>query len=418
MKKILYVLHSGSTGGTFLTNKDLMKNVEKKYEIFLLGAENHFLRLYAFMNGELKVIKEYPRHLNLNVQIENSNTCYKNWSAKEFHNTWLTFIYFDILDNYNIDIVHIRHLINHSFDLPQIAKKLGIPVILSIHDFYFICPFYVLLNENNDYCSGNCSSSDKNCYCPMDSLSDINVKEFIPKWRQNVLKMFSDIDYFISTSNFVKELFLSVYTNKKIINKTNFKIIEHGRDFNKINKKFYEVPSLNKPIKILCSANHLNIMKGSELIKKIKKEDENNLIEFHFLGNCKEDICNYGMVHGTFERDEFPEKVFEIQPSFIGIFSIWPETFCHTLTEAWSCGIPVLGTNIGVIKERIEKNNGGWIVDKDNPKNIYNQIIQIVEDKENYLEIVNNIKKINFKNTKTMSDEYLELYDSLLNTNL
>ena len=33
MKKILYVLHSGITGGTFLTNRDLMGNVEGEYEI-------------------------------------------------------------------------------------------------------------------------------------------------------------------------------------------------------------------------------------------------------------------------------------------------------------------------------------------------------------------------------------------------
>lgn len=414
MKKILYVLHSGTTGGTFLTNKDLMKNVEKKYEIFLLGAEKDSLRLYTFLNGELKLIKEYQRHLKLNVPINDSNTYYKKWSAEEFHNSWLTFIYFDILDKYHIDIIHIRHLINHSFDLPQIAKKLGIPVILSIHDFYFICPFYVLLDENYNYCAGNCSNSDKNCYCPMDSLNNINIKEFIPKWREKVLKLFSDIDYFITTSDFVKDLFLSIYTNDKIINESNFKIIEHGRDFNELNKCFYEIPSLDKPIKILFSANHLNVMKGSKLIKKIKKEDKNDLLEFHFLGNCEKDINKYGIVHGTFERDEFYKKVFEIRPSFIGIFSIWPETFCHTLTEAWSCGIPVLGTNIGVIQERIQKNNAGWIVDKDNPKSIYNQIIQISKDTEDYLEIVNNIKNIKFKNTKTMSEQYLKLYDSLV----
>ena len=33
MKNLLYVLHSGTAGGTFLTNDDLMKNVEGHYEI-------------------------------------------------------------------------------------------------------------------------------------------------------------------------------------------------------------------------------------------------------------------------------------------------------------------------------------------------------------------------------------------------
>ena len=401
------------TGGTFLTNKDLMKHVEKNFDVYLLGAENDYLRLFKYAEDSLNLIKEYPRYMNLNVPIDGLNTIINKWSAKEFHSSWLSYIYFDILINFNIDIVHIRHLINHSFDLPQVAKKLNIPVVLSIHDFYFLCPFYTLLDENNEYCEAQCSNNNKNCFCPMKSLSDINSKEIIPTWRENVLKMFSYVDIFVTTSEIVKDLFLSVYSDRNIINNENFKVIEHGRDFPKINRTLYEVPSEEKPIKILCPANHLNIMKGSELIKKIKEEDKENRLEFHFLGNCHDGIEEYGIAHGTFERDEFYKKVEEIKPSFIGIFSIWPETFCHTLTEAWSCGIPVIGTNIGVIEDRILKNNGGWIIDKDNPKEIFNFIISLSLNKEDYFNQTKKIKEISLKDTYSMSINYLEIYQNL-----
>lgn len=421
MKRILYVLHSGITGGTFLTNKDLMKHVEKEFDVYLLGAENDYLRLFKYSEDNLNLIKEYPRNMKSNVPVEGHYTINKKWSAKDFHNSWLSYIYFDILINYNIDIVHIRHLINHSFDLPQVAKKLDVPVVLSIHDFYFLCPFYTLLDENNEYCEAQCSNNNKNCFCPMKSLSDINSKEIIPTWRENVLKMFSYVDYFITTSEIVKELFLSVYTDRNIINNENFKVIEHGRDFPKINGKLYEVPSEDKPIKILCPANHLNVMKGSELIKKIKEEDKENRLEFHFLGNCHDGIEEYGIAHGTFERDEFYKKVEEIKPSFIGIFSIWPETFCHTLTEAWSCGIPVIGTNIGVIQDRILKNNGGWIIDKDDSKKSYNIILNIVMkeriEKDSFLNIQSNIRQIIFKSTEEMAEEYMIIYQNSFNKN-
>lgn len=419
MKKILYVLHSGVTGGTFLTNKDLMRNIEGKYEIYLLGAENNGFKLYSYSNDELILIKEYPRHLNINVPVNNSKIEYHNWSAKEFNNSWLSFIYFDILTEFGIDLVHIRHLINHSFDLPFIAKKLNIPIVLSIHDFYFICPFYVLLDENNQYCGGKCSDVKKNCYCPMNSLNDIiNSKEFVTEWRKNVLKMFLQIDYFVTTSNIVKNLFLDIYNNRSIINEDNFIVIEHGRDFPKLTKEYYEAPSFDNPIKILCPANHLNIMKGSDLIRKIKDEDKNNLIEFHFLGNCHDGIENYGVAHGTFERDEFYKHVKEIKPSFVGIFSIWPETFCHTLTEAWSCGIPVIGTNIGVIEDRILKNNGGWIIDRNNYKMAYDSILKIVgkniDEPDSYFNIQSKVQQLTFKSTKEMSMEYILIYNELL----
>lgn len=417
MKNILYVLHSGITGGTFLTNKDLMKNICNDFNIFLLNSENDFLNLFKYVNHELVLLKKYPRHIKYNCDNIDFNKDYK-WSAKEFHNSWLTYIYFDILTTQKIDIVHIRHLINHSFDLPQISKKLNIPVVLSIHDFYFICPFYTLLDENNHYCAGKCSDNNISCYSPLNSLNDINSKEIISQWRHNVLDMFSFVDIFITTSNFVKDLFLSVYDNG-VINKNNFKVIEHGRDFPKFNKTFFEYPSKNNPIKILCPANHLNIMKGSELIKSIKNEDVDNLIEFHFLGNCHDSVENYGVDHGTFDRDEFYKEIDKIKPSFIGIFSIWPETFCHTITEAWSCGIPVIGSNIGVIQDRILKNSGGWVIDINDSKRTYKKILDIAygnnnEKDDSYETVLSNINNLKFKSTKEMSDEYKVIYDFLL----
>lgn len=412
MKKILYVLHSGVTGGTFLTNKDLMKNVEGIFEIYLLVSENNDFKLYSYKNKELNLIEKYSRHLNLNVSVNDSKIEYNNWNALEFHNSWFSFIYFDILTKYDINVIHIRHLINHSFDLPQVANKLGIPVVLSMHDFYFICPFYVLLDENNNYCAGKCTNNEENCYCPMDSLKNIHSKKIIKTWRNQVLNMFSFIDYFVTTSHIVKNLFLEIYDDS-IINNDNFKVIEHGRDFPNLTKKYYEIPSLEKPIKILCPANHLNTMKGSQLIKDIKKNDVDDLLEFHFLGKCHDNVDEFGINHGTFERDEFYKKVDEIKPSFTGIFSIWPETFCHTLTESWSCGIPVIGTNIGVIEDRIQKNNGGWIIDRNNPEQVISKIIKIIQSNE-YCKVVNNVRNINFKTTEEMSLEYVEIYNCIL----
>lgn len=410
LKRILYVLHSGMSGGTFHTTMDLMKNLNDSYDILVLGAESDSLRLYDFSNGNLELIKKYSRDFKLRESSSHASTLANKWSANDFHDSWTTYIYFEILIKYNIDIVHIMHLINHSFDLPQVADKLNMPVILSIHDYYFLCPFYTLVDENNKYCKAKCNNNNENCYLPWDILDDVNSKEIILKWRENILKMFSFIDYFIAPSELIKELFFTIYDNRKIINNDNFKIIEHGRDFPKIAKTFYEIPSKEKPIKILCLANNLDTLKGADVIKNIKKCDSDNLIEFHFLGSCKEDLSRYGIPHGRYEQDEFYDKVYEIKPSFIGIFSISPESFCHTLTEAWSCHIPVIGSNIGVIKDRIIKNSGGWIVDINNPKTTYNSIMAISKNLKEYHDIVENLKSMNFKSISEMVSEYVEIY--------
>lgn len=398
------------TGGTFFTTMDLMSNLENQYEIFVLGAESDSLMFYKYSNNNLNLLKKYPRNFRLRNAHDDVNNLVNKWSAKDFHNSWLTYIYFEILINYNIDVLHIMHLINHSFDLPQVADKLGISVVLSIHDFYFLCPFYTLLDENNQYCGGICKNNNKNCYVPWNILDDINSKEIILEWRNHVCKMFSYIDCFIVPSEFTKKLFLSFYDK---IKENKFKVIEHGRNFPKITKTYFDLPKTDNPIKILCLANNLDVMKGSEVIKNIKKEDTNNNIEFHFLGNCSKDLSNYGITHGRYQRNDFYKIIYEIKPSFIGIFSIWPESFCHILTEAWSCHIPVFGTNIGVVKERILKNNGGWIIDINDAKKSYDLIMSVSEDIDSYCAIVKHLKSMKFKNIFDMVQEYVEVYNEV-----
>lgn len=396
-RNILYVLHGGLNGGTFLTNMDLMKNISTDYNIYLLNADEHYLKLYSLCQDEFTLINKYPRN--------------SEWSAKKFHDSYLNYIYYEILTNFKIDIIHIRHLIYHSFDLPFIAKKLDIPVILSFHDFYFICPFYVLVDENYNYCEGVCTENHENCMITWDILKDIHSKIMIPYWRKEVLKLFNHVDCFITTSQIVKDLFLSIYKSDTI-NDYNFKIIGHGRDFKTNKQILYEIPEEDK-IKIAFPANNLDQLKGSDIIKEIKECDENNILEFHFLGNNPQNLDKYGILHGRYERDNFQMEIEKIKPSFIGVFSIWPETYCHTITESWSCGIPVIGNNIGVIKDRISRTKGGFLIDTNNFNDCYQKILSY-RNTSKYMELIKNVNKIKFKSTKHMSNEYNAIYKKLL----
>ncbi len=110
-------------------------------------------------------------------------------------------------------------------------------------------------------------------------------------------------------------------------------------------------------------------------------------------------------------KGDFNKVIAEIKPSFIAILSTCPETFSHTLTESWKSGIPVIATNLGALKERVNKTGGGWLVDYKNPQKIYDKILSI--DEIDYLEKVENISKINFKSLKEMTDEYNKIYGEM-----
>src|SRR3546814_7153504 len=69
--------------------------------------------------------------------------------------------------------------------------------------------------------------------------------------------------------------------------------------------------------------------------------------------------------HGPYQREQFAERVAAIQPHVAAILSICPETWCHTLTECWACGLPVFAIDMGAVGERIREHGGGWLVERD-----------------------------------------------------
>lgn len=422
-KRLLYVLHEGA-GGTLHTSVELASQIDKGYDVFILTAQNSHMKLFKY--DEFKNIKmdsdEYHSFVEDISLIDEWDIDEKYTIKKESLDEWKR-VYYNILLAFKIDIIHIRHLIRHTFDLPYIANKLKIPIVLSFHDFYYVCPSHCLLDDNHKYCAGQCTPiQSNNIYNNLDGaqcevskgLRPPLLKTFIHTWRQRVRKLFEMCNAFVTTSEEVKRIYISIYP--ELVNK-DFRVIEHGRDLKTPNDpiKYVEIPSMDKPIKIVFPG-HLNHHKGSDLIEQIKSYDKNNKLEYHYLGSVHPDtnLEEIGINHGFYNRNDFCRLIHEIKPSYIGILSIWPETYCHTLTEAWNCGIPVLTIDIGALGERVKANGGGFFLSED-PEIAYNEIINISKDKKEYVKTVNEIKDIKFKSIKQMGNEYDKIYKKILN---
>lgn len=359
---ILFVLHErlSSFGGAGFTSLDIVKSLDNSYQKFILTSADGKLELFEY-ESKLKKIAEW------NIEDE------------------LPAIYEEILSKLAIDIIHINHLINHNFDIIDIANKLNIKFIISIHDFYYCCPSIHLINDNT-FCNLNC----KNC----------KRAEFIDKWQKQCEKILKEAHTIIFPSKSTLEIYQKFYTDLD-----NYKIIEHGRNIEKTNTK----PTFPKDkIKILFPGN-ISPHKGSLLIDSIKKID-NNRLEFHFMGITNPKL-GCGINHGKYKRKEFGKIADEIKPNYIGIMSTCPETYSHTLTESIASNIPIIATDLGAQKERVERDDIGWIVNHENPEDIYNTIVNIKE--EDYNRKVENISKLKPKTFNEMINEYKKIYSDI-----
>ena len=105
--------------------------------------------------------------------------------------------------------------------------------------------------------------------------------------------------------------------------------------------------------------------KGLDVIFKLLDHDAAGLLEFHVIGK----VAMRGrqphprlICHGTYERDEFAGMVAKAEPHLGAVFSIWDETYCHTLTELWSVGLPALVFDFPTVANRVRATGGGWVL--------------------------------------------------------
>ncbi len=399
-KNILFVLHEkiGTIGGTGFLNMDIIDNLPDEYNAFILTSDGEDVELWN-ADENLEKIANYDVSFNTNFSVIDNDDNFISHDSFEniFSNHEFAIIYDEILSKLRISLVHINHLINHSFDLINIITKKSIPFLVNLHDFYYVCPSIHLVDINCQYCNFNC----QNCK-GIAHKSDITNEEILKRWHEECCALLEKSSINIAPTQSVVDIYRNIYPDLN-----NFDVIEHGVT---VDKSSYTPKLTANPIKILVPG-HVSPHKGSLVIKQLKEFDKSNNLELHFMGTTIPNLNNYGINHGKYERNDFNRIVSEIEPSFSLILSTCPETYSYTLTESWMAGIPVIASNLGALKQRISSTDAGWLADYTNINDIYNLIINI--NQNDYDKKVSNISKIKFKDLNEMCDEYISLYNKL-----
>jgi len=392
--RVLFVIHQ-SHGGTTFTNEDLMNAVSGGYEPYLLVSNV----------GQLKLFRHDPERL---VQLEQWDLR-GNVEVTEYSRPDYRAIVFGLMAKYRFELVHVRHLVGHTFDLPEIAARLRVPVILSFHDFYFSCPTVHLIDDHGRHCGGICTPGNGQCALPTKRLQQFpRLKHaYLGTWRAEVERMFEHVDAFVTTSEATKEIYLR---SMPVLRDREFRVIEHGRDMEQAR---CATPPGEGPVKILIPGS-INKHKGANFMRALKEIDTEGRLEFHFLGRVAAEWRDLGVMHGRYQREEFNDRVKEIAPSFMGIFSIWPETYCHTMTESWAAGVPVLASDIGTLRERVKAHGGGWLLDFEDPESSYRRILDIATDREEYDRELARADLHGIKSIREMAEGYEDLYETVL----
>lgn len=400
-KNILYVIHNDflqgenhPIGGTEFHVKDIIDNLENCNAHVMFLKENQ-INIHTFIDEERIQFKfELPDIINTFSFSFNS---YKNKVS-------------EILDYFNIDLVHIHHLKTHTFDVINIANEKKIPIYLTIHDFYLACPKINFLYMDKKYCE-NIRNKDV-CQKCIKFQFGYNG-DFLETWNNEVYSNLKKIDKLFVPSESAKEIFEKYYKEKYEESVLNIQVIEHGVDKEEVKKNNN---NLNSDKFIIAFIGGLSFSKGSGIIHDLIINNKNKKIEWHLFGNIGDQRLNLlersdVIKHGRYERTDIVKILNDNYVDLIGIFSIWPETYSYTLSETINARIPVLATDIGALGERVKKNDIGWTVGYGvDSKEILENIEKIIMDKREYLNKYNNVNKVNLPSKQEMSKYYEELY--------
>lgn len=352
--RVMFVV-STLDGGTPQTNEDLMRGLENLYDAVLLICDATDMRLVDWSAPTHPPLAHHRLSERVNILSHGSHeydAVVTGWMAQ-----------------FSVELLHIRHIAWHSLGLVRAARRQCIPVVFSFHDFYTACPSINLTNGKDAWCEMGVTTP--HICAPLWTRKDREglaavragaAEPFLAMWKRRMNAMLSQCDAFITTSPSVREI---LSKNLPVLRQrgSDFHIIPHGRDFEAFRPPG-PGPAAGEPLKVLLLGN-ITESKGLTTVSELMQLDEQGLIELHTMGSSPDAVLEKtrGVHHGAYTRAELLSRIAAIAPHVGLIPTICPETYCHTLTECWAAGLPVIGSNLGAVGERIRESGAGWEVD-------------------------------------------------------
>ena len=401
--KILVVIHgfppyymAGSEVYTFHKCRELSKN--------------HDLTVFTRIEDEFERPYTIRESFEYGFRVIRVNKPSRDYTFRsKYNDDKMARIFQDYLDDLEPDVVHIDHLSHLTTQIIDIIEKKGIPIVITLHDYWMICIKGQLINEENQLCSGPSLEKCARCnakYFNSQTSAIIEVESWIEKMKEINLK----VDKFIAPSKFLKE----IYVNNGIPNN---KIIyaDYGFDKTLIKGINSEINHSGK-IRFGYTGRIIPVKGIALLIDAFNQVDHSNA-ELNVYGRLpsslsylKARMLNSAItLKGGYTYDSLDTVLSNID--VLVVPSLWYENSPLVIHEAFLARIPVIASNMGGMAELITHKKNGLLFE---PGNVDDLI-----DKMNIFIQIPSLMQLYSQKTKVRSiqedvGEILRIYKNLL----
>ena len=277
-----------------------------------------------------------------------------------------------IVERERPDVIHVHCWILYS--VIALKKKFDIPIIVTLHDYDFICPKKGLMNENAIVCNEpftrKCISCGEHVYGPIKSF----FIYYGVKLNRNKLKL---VDKFIAVSSFVKE----VYSKHLSLSDKDIVMIPNFYDIRKMKNSRKLKGAVNFPDDFILFVGNFAPNKGVRVLidayKRLNTETELVLIgarrpPYHYKD--EEEITIIGDAPHEIVMEAFSKCRFAVIPS-IGLEA------CPTVAlEAMSCKKAIIASGVGGLKDMVIDGDTGFLVPPNDSEKLAKAIDQLLQD--------------------------------------
>jgi len=306
------------------------------------------------------------------------------WHLLSLYNIVISKKLADIIRSEEPDIVHTNNLSEFSVGIWKVIKKNKIPLVHTLRDYSLICPRAILFKKNN-------VCRKKNPLCRM----ILNFRKFFSKYPDAV----------VGNSHFI----INEHLREGYFKNSRKYVIYSALESSRINR----APVDKKDIEF-GYIGQLSQHKGIEFLLNTFKES--NIADLHIFGKgiteAYEDYLKNkyksGRIffHGFVKTEEALNKI-----DILVVPSLWFDPLPRVIFEAYSYGIPVIGSNRGGTPEIIDEGKTGFIFNPESGEDLVSKVQLFQNNPETIIEMsAYCIKKAEGFLPDKVLKEYIDIY--------
>jgi glycosyltransferase involved in cell wall biosynthesis len=391
-----------------------------------------------------EVYQDIPvRRVDLNWKLaqDPNQYLYRNPIIAEHFDNWV--------DKWKPDVVHVTSCYTVSASIIQKAKDLELPTVLTLTDYWFICPKNTLLRSNGCLCNGltsnfdclDCLLLDKNKiyqkirnFIPsallVKSLESISENPNISKFRglrgmalnigdrKKYLSLVIDLpDAVIAPSQYLADIFKNSGISRPI------RVIKSGHDLSWIRSNNDRDKS--EKLRFGYIGQILPIKGLQNMISAFALNDGSRDCELLIYGDYDQDITYTSKLTaqikqigkdislcGRFPHDQLGEILVGIDMLIVP--SLWHENNPRVIQEAFASKTPVIASNVGGISEFVKHEVNGFLFERGNQLDLFKQISKVIDHPDIITQLQNGIEPV--KTIKSEVDEINNIYQEMINS--